>query len=58
MKPIIASLTTTALVFIPMAFIPGVMGKAVLVIPITVIAALLFSMAECTLPCPRIYLAH
>lgn len=52
MKPIIASLTTTALVFIPMAFIPGVMGKAVLVIPITVIAALLFSMAECTFTLP------
>lgn len=52
MKPIIASLSTTALVFIPMMFIPGTMGKAVIVIPITVIAALLFSLAECTLTLP------
>lgn len=51
-KPIIASLSTTALVFIPMFFIPGTMGKAVAVIPITVIAALLFSLAECTLTLP------
>lgn len=51
-KPIIASLSTTALVFIPMLFIPGTMGKAVMVIPITVIAALLFSLAECTLTLP------
>ncbi len=51
-KPILASLTTTALVFIPMAFIPGIMGKVVVVIPITVIAALLFSLAECTLTLP------
>ncbi|SON52564.1 efflux RND transporter permease subunit [Vibrio tapetis] len=50
--PIIASLTTTALVFIPMFFIPGSMGKAVMVIPITVIAALLFSLAECTFTLP------
>ncbi|WKY60158.1 efflux RND transporter permease subunit [Vibrio sp. SNU_ST1] len=51
-KPIIASLTTTALVFIPMFFIPGTMGKVVVVIPITVIAALLFSLAECTFTLP------
>ncbi|MEZ9233178.1 efflux RND transporter permease subunit [Vibrio amylolyticus] len=51
-RPIFASLTTTALVFIPMFFIPGTMGKAVIVIPITVIAALLFSLAECTFTLP------
>ncbi|UAB69610.1 efflux RND transporter permease subunit [Vibrio sp. SCSIO 43132] len=51
-KPIIASLTTTALVFIPMFFIPGTLGKAVVVIPITVITALLFSLAECTFTLP------
>lgn len=51
-KPIIASLTTTALVFIPMLFIPGTMGKAIYVVPITVIAALLFSLAECTFTLP------
>jgi len=51
-QPILASLTTTALVFIPMFFIPGILGKAVAVIPITVLAALLFSLAECTLTLP------
>ncbi|MGF1715281.1 efflux RND transporter permease subunit [Photobacterium chitinilyticum] len=52
LKPIMASLTTTALVFIPMFFIPGTMGKAIVVIPLTVIAALLFSLAECTFTLP------
>ncbi|WP_028025676.1 efflux RND transporter permease subunit [Enterovibrio calviensis] len=51
-RPIFASLTTTALVFLPMFFIPGAMGKAIMVIPITVIAALLFSLAECTFTLP------
>ncbi|MGF1728783.1 efflux RND transporter permease subunit [Photobacterium kasasachensis] len=51
-KPIMASLTTTALVFIPMFFIPGTMGKAVIVIPLTVLAALLFSLTECTFTLP------
>ncbi|KAB0291737.1 efflux RND transporter permease subunit [Vibrio fortis] len=51
-KPLMASLITTALVFIPMMFIPGTMGKAVAVIPMTVIAALLFSFIECTLTLP------
>ncbi|CDU08518.1 putative Acriflavin resistance protein [Vibrio coralliirubri] len=52
LKPLMASLVTTALVFIPMMFIPGTMGKAVAVIPITVIAALVFSFIECTLTLP------
>ncbi|KII76470.1 efflux RND transporter permease subunit [Vibrio renipiscarius] len=51
-KPLMASLVTTTLVFIPMFFIPGTMGKAVAVIPVTVIAALLFSFLECTLTLP------
>ncbi|SBO12653.1 Swarming motility protein SwrC [Vibrio mediterranei] len=51
-KPILASLTTTALVFIPMVFIPGIMGKVIVVIPITVITALLFSLGECTFTLP------
>lgn len=51
-KPILASLTTTALVFIPMFFIPGTLGLAVVVIPITVLTALLLSLVECTLTLP------
>ncbi|MGR5276127.1 efflux RND transporter permease subunit [Vibrio rotiferianus] len=50
--PIIASLTTTALVFIPMMFIPGTMGKAIAVIPVTVITALFFSLFECIFTLP------
>ncbi|WP_135381804.1 efflux RND transporter permease subunit [Vibrio tasmaniensis] len=56
-KPILASLITTALVFIPMFFISGSMGKVVAVIPITVISALLFSLAECSFTLPA-HLAH
>ena len=51
-KPVIASLTTTALVFIPMLFIPGSMGKAIYVIPVAVISVPLFSLMECTLTLP------
>ncbi len=51
-KPLLASLITTTLVFIPMFFIPGTMGKVIVVIPLTVIAALLFSLMECTLTLP------
>ncbi|MGF1702030.1 efflux RND transporter permease subunit [Photobacterium makurazakiensis] len=51
-KPIIASLTTTVLVFIPMFFVPGEFGMQVAVIPMTVILALIFSLFECTFTLP------
>ncbi|MBC7003919.1 efflux RND transporter permease subunit [Photobacterium sp. BZF1] len=51
-KPIVASLTTTVLVFIPMFFVPGEFGMQVAVIPMTVILALIFSLFECTFTLP------
>ncbi|PSW22851.1 AcrB/AcrD/AcrF family protein [Photobacterium swingsii] len=52
MKPIMANLLTTALVFIPMFFLPGTLGMAIAVIPATVLLALSFSFAECTVTLP------
>lgn len=51
-KPVLASLTTTVLVFIPMFFIPGEFGMQIAVIPLTVIMALTFSWLECTVTLP------
>ena len=51
-KPVVASLTTTLLVFIPMFFIPGELGMEIAVIPLTVIMALTFSWLECTVTLP------
>ncbi|MCY9802520.1 efflux RND transporter permease subunit [Vibrio scophthalmi] len=51
-KPVLASLTTTVLVFIPMFFIPGEFGMQIAVIPLTVIMALTFSWIECTVTLP------
>ncbi|MDA0148221.1 efflux RND transporter permease subunit [Vibrio sp. LaRot3] len=51
-KPVLASLTTTVLVFIPMFFIPGELGMEIAVIPVTVIMALTFSWFECTVTLP------
>ncbi|WP_298444178.1 efflux RND transporter permease subunit [uncultured Ferrimonas sp.] len=52
LTPVLASLTTTALVFVPMLFIPGTLGKAIAVIPVAVILALLWSLFECTVTLP------
>ncbi|WP_192890568.1 efflux RND transporter permease subunit [Vibrio bathopelagicus] len=51
-KPVLASLTTTILVFIPIFFIPGELGMEIAVIPLTVIMALTFSWFECTVTLP------
>ena len=51
-NPLIASLTTTCLVFVPMLFLTGGLGLIVAVIPITVMLALFFSLIECTFMVP------
>ena len=51
-KPVLASLITTVLVFIPIFFIPGELGMEIAVIPLTVIMALTFSWFECTVTLP------
>lgn len=54
---ITSSVLTTVIAFLPLAFVSGVMGKFIAVLPITVIAILFISLAEATfsLPC---HLAH
>lgn len=51
-KPLIASLSTTCLVFVPMLYLTGPLGKMVYVIPIIVILALLFSLLDCMILLP------
>ncbi len=51
-KPIIAALTVSALVFSTMFFIPGMVGKFIYVIPLTVVLTLLLSLVECFLILP------
>ena len=52
-----ASVLTTIIAFVPLLHVSGVMGKFIAVMPVTVIAMLLFSLAESmfVLPC---HLAH
>jgi multidrug efflux pump subunit AcrB len=57
LMPVIAAVMTTWLAFVPMLFIPGVMGKFIQVFPIVVILALAFSLVECVLILPP-HLAH
>ncbi len=54
---VVASVTTTIVAFAPLLFMPGVMGKFIAVMPLAVIAMLIFSLVESTfiLPC---HLAH
>lgn len=51
-KPLIASLTTTCLVFVPMLFLTGGLGMFVYVVPIVVILSLLLSMIDCFILLP------
>ncbi|MBI2425000.1 MAG: efflux RND transporter permease subunit [Candidatus Hydrogenedentes bacterium] len=45
--PVIAACLTTVIAFLPLALIPGIMGKIVGMIPLVVVSALLVSLAEC-----------
>lgn len=51
-KPLIASLTTTCLVFIPMLTLSGSLGRMVYVIPVVVILSLLISLFDCIILLP------
>jgi len=55
--PIIAAVSTTIVAFIPLFFIPSVIGKIVAVMPGVVIAALLVDMFEAT-TCLPAHLSH
>ena len=45
--PVLAAVTTTIIAFLPLAFVPGVMGKFISILPVVVVAALLVSIIEC-----------
>jgi multidrug efflux pump subunit AcrB len=55
--PILASVSTTIVAFLPLAFMTGIMGKFIMILPITVISCLMVSLIEALigLPC---HLAH
>ncbi len=54
---VLASVSTAIIAFMPLLFVPGIMGKFIAVIPLAVIVMLLISLLESTfvLPC---HLAH
>ncbi|MCD6288328.1 MAG: efflux RND transporter permease subunit, partial [Candidatus Hydrogenedentes bacterium] len=56
--PVIASVTTTIVAFLPLGFSAGIMGKFIKIIPVGVISALAISLLECLflLPAYRIHL--
>ena len=55
--PVIFAILTTVAAFLPMVFLPGVMGKFIRVIPLIVIPTVLFSLVESKLILPA-HLAH
>jgi multidrug efflux pump subunit AcrB len=55
--PVTGAVVTTWLAFVPLLFVPGVMGRFIAILPVTVIVALGFSLIECLLILPP-HLAH
>ena len=55
--PVIAAVITTIVAFIPLAFIGGIMGKFIAVLPVVVIACLAVSLVECLILLPA-HLSH
>lgn len=54
---VVSAVLTTVIAFIPILFVPGIMGKFFAVIPVAVIVLLLFSLFECLFILP-VHLAH
>jgi multidrug efflux pump subunit AcrB len=55
--PVIAAVTTTIVAFLPLAYVGGVLGKFIHILPIVVIACLAISLVECLLLLPA-HLSH
>ncbi|MHC5036279.1 MAG: efflux RND transporter permease subunit [Planctomycetota bacterium] len=55
--PVVFAVFTTVAAFLPMAFLPGMMGKYIFVIPVVFIATVLFSLVESMLILPA-HLSH
>lgn len=50
--PIIGAVTTTIVAFAPLAFVGGIMGKFIAILPVVVIACLTISLVECLILLP------
>ncbi len=55
--PVIASVITTVVAFVPLAFVDGIMGKFIAILPTVVISCLLISLLECLFLLPA-HLGH
>jgi multidrug efflux pump subunit AcrB len=50
--PVLAAVTTTIVAFLPLAYVGGIMGKFIQILPVVVIACLLISLVECLILLP------
>ncbi|HHP7233910.1 MAG TPA: efflux RND transporter permease subunit, partial [Desulfobacterales bacterium] len=50
--PVTAAVVTTVVAFLPLAYIGGIMGKFISILPVTVIACLVVSLVECLILLP------
>ncbi len=57
LTPVVFAVLTTVMAFMPLLFVPGIMGKFFINIPMIVIPILLLSLVECLLILPA-HLAH
>jgi len=55
--PVIAAVVTTILAFLPLAFVGGIMGKFIQILPLVVISCLTLSLVECLFLLPA-HLSH
>jgi multidrug efflux pump subunit AcrB len=55
--PVIAAVITTVVAFIPLAYVGGIMGKFIAILPVVVISCLMISLIECLLLLPA-HLSH
>lgn len=55
--PVFAGVATTLVAFLPLAFVSGVMGKFIAILPVVVIACLAVSLIECLLLFPA-HMSH
>jgi len=55
--PVVAAVVTTVVAFIPLAYVGGIMGKFIAILPVVVIACLVISLIECLLLLPA-HLSH
>lgn len=56
--PVLVTVVTTILAFMPLVFLPGIMGKFAIVIPLVLIYTLLGSLFECYFILPNHLISH